>query len=66
MQRWVVKFSDLKTVDVLKEMGIVSYIPTYYQQLKTVFIKTDMDKEDILKIEGVESIREERVGKLQR
>lgn len=66
MQRWVVKFSDLKTVDVLKEMGIVSYIPTYYQQLKTVFIKTDMDKEDILKIEGVESIREERVGKLHR
>jgi len=66
LQRWVVKFSDLKTVDVLKEMGIVSYIPTYYQQLKTVFIKTDMDKEDILKIEGVESIREERVGKLHR
>jgi hypothetical protein len=62
--RWVVKFSDLKTVDTLKEMGILHYLPKFHEQLKFAFIDTEMSQEEVLKIDGIESIREERVGTL--
>lgn len=62
MKKWIVKFDDLSTINKLEAMGILSYKPMLCEKLKFVFIETSMTKEEILKINGVKSCREERVG----
>lgn len=64
LNRWVVKFSDLKTVETLKEMGILHYLPKFHEKLKFAFVETTMSQEEVLAIEGIESVREEAVGTL--
>ena len=62
MQKWVVKFDDMETVDILEQMGIISYKPLFYNELKFVFIKTDMTEEEVLKIKGVLNCRKPWIG----
>lgn len=62
MKKWVVKFDDLETVDTLESLGILSYKPLFYEELKLVFIQTDMEKDKILKLQGVKSCREDSIG----
>lgn len=62
MKKWVVKFDDIKTIDTLKNMGLISHLPLFYSELKFVFIETDMSLDEILDIKGVKSAREESVG----
>lgn len=64
MKKWVVKFKDLETIKVLEDMGILSYKPSLHEDLKFVFIKTDMSQEEILNIKGIESCRPEAKGTL--
>lgn len=64
MQKWVVGFDDLKTIDTLEQMEILSYKPLFHEKCKFVFVETDMSKEEILRIEGVKSCRKERIGTL--
>jgi hypothetical protein len=64
VKKWVVYFEELETVNRLEEMGILSYKPLLHEELKFVFIKTDLAKEDILKIEGITDCRPEAIGKI--
>jgi len=63
MQKWVVHFDDLKTVDVLEEMGILHYKPLFYEKLKFVFIETNMSEDEISNITGITSCRKEAIGR---
>ncbi len=62
MQKWIVKFNSPKTIEILEEMDIISYKPFLYRELKHVFIETDMPESEILKIEGVQSCKKNRIG----
>lgn len=64
MKKWVVRFNDLKTVDKLRELEILSYVPTLYEQSRFVFIETNMSKEEILAIKGITEARESRIATL--
>ena len=47
MQKWIIKFDDLKTVDRLEKMGVLSYKPSLYERLGLVFIQTDMSEKEM-------------------
>jgi hypothetical protein len=64
MQKWIVRFDDLETVELLKNMGLVTYVPTLYKDTKIVFIETDLSEEEILNIKGITSIAKSRAFKL--
>lgn len=64
MKKWIVHFDNAKIVETLERLEILSYIPTLYEELKFVFIRTDMSKEEILRIEGITKVTESRIGSL--
>lgn len=64
MRTLFVKFDDVRVVETLKEMGIVSYIPILYAELQSVVVKTDLSDEELLKIKGIVRVRESRTGTL--
>ena len=64
MQKWIVRFEDLETVELLKNMGLITYVPTLYDKVKVVFIETNLPEKDILKIKGITSIAKSRTFKL--
>ena len=61
-KRWVLEVEDVKTIDELRKMGIVSYVPKMMDDL--VFVKTSMTKQELLDIPGVKSCRPESVGSI--
>ncbi|RYI30548.1 hypothetical protein EVU96_09030 [Bacillus infantis] len=64
MQKWVVDYEDINTVKHLESLGLLSYVPMFHEELKFVFIKTDMTKEQIMKIKGITNARKEYIGHL--
>lgn len=64
MAKWVVRFDNIKTLDRLRELDILSYVPTLYEELMFVFIETDMSEEEILSIKGITEARNSRMATL--
>ena len=64
MQKWIVRYDDEITLDLLKNLGLISYIPALHETLKFVFIETELTEEEILRIQGITSAALSRNGTL--
>jgi hypothetical protein len=68
MNKWIVKFDDLKAVDAIEELagsrGTSVYRPALYRELGFIIVETDLKKEMILGIHGVTECIEEPFGSL--
>lgn len=61
MNKWVVTFNNYEAIEILREMKMEKlFLPLFHETLRFFFVETDMDEKDLLKIEGIISVRGER------
>lgn len=61
MNKWVVTFNNYEAIEILREMKMEKlFLPLFHQELNFFFVETDMSEENLLKIEGIISVRGER------
>lgn len=63
MYQWIVSFDTKAALDKLKQISTIEF-ETGFTELNFVIIQSDLDKESILKIEGVTECIESRTGSL--
>lgn len=61
-KKWVVYVDDTNMKALFEDMGILSYVPMWFDEFLFLFVKTDMSKEQLLSIDGVTDVREEMIG----
>lgn len=62
--RFVVTYRDEETLERLKAMGIISYLPDLHEQLKFLFVNSTLTLDELEAIDGVMKVRKPRIGKL--
>lgn len=64
--RYVISYRDAETLERLKKMGIISYLPELHEELRFFFANSKLTHAELEAIEGVTAVRVPRVGSLCR
>lgn len=62
--RFVLRYRDEETLERLKAMDIISYLPGLHEQLKFLFVNSTLTQEELEAIDGVTDVRKPRMGTL--
>lgn len=63
-ERFVLRYRDEETLERLKAMDIISYLPGLHEQLKFLFVNSKLTLEELEAIDGVTDVRKPRMGTL--
>lgn len=62
--RFSLKYRDEETLERLKAMDIISYLPDLHKQLRFLFVRSPLSREELEAIDGVLKVEDIRIGTL--